>query len=93
MRIFSKALIGATAIHGVYFMTTFAVGYVRTVNYKPNWEAAWANVEHLQSEVAYGYAPSPFLYVGSFLTTALACGIILNMDDKFSSNSSKAGAS
>lgn len=93
MRIFSKALIGATAIHGIYFMTTFAVGYVRTVNYKPNWEAAWANVEYLQSEVAFGYAPSPFLYVGSFLATALACGIILSMYDKFSSNSSEAGVS
>lgn len=93
MRIFSKALIGATAIHGIYFMTTFAVGYIKTVNYKPDWEAAWANVESLQSEVAFGYAPSPFLYVGSFLVMVLTCEIILRRYEKFSSNTSETGVS
>lgn len=89
MRIISKALIGATSIHVIYFVTTFAVGYVKTVNYKPDWDAAWANVENLQSEVAFGYAPTPILYVGSYLVTVLACGIIISMYDKFSSNSSE----
>lgn len=93
MRIFSKALIGATATHDIYFMTTFAVGYIKTVNYKSDWEVAWANVENLQSEVAFGYAPSPVLYVGSFLVTVLACGIILRRYEKFSSNSSETGVS
>lgn len=93
MRIFSKTLIGATAIHGIYFTISFAVGYVKTMNYKPDWEAAWTNVETLQSEVSFGYAPSPFLYVGSFLVTVLACGIILSIYDKFSSNSSEVGVS
>ena len=93
MKVISKSLLGTTAIHGIYFMTTVAIGYVKTVNYEPDWEAAWANVEKLPSEVAFGSAPSPFLYVGSFLATALACGIILSMDDKFSSNSSEAGVS
>ena len=40
MRIFSKALIGAIAIHGIYFTTTFAVGYVKILNYKPDREEA-----------------------------------------------------
>lgn len=93
MRIFSKALIGAIAIHGIYFTTTFAVGYIKILNYKPDWEEAWANVENQPSEIAFGYAPSPFLYVSSFLTTVLACGIILSIYDKFSSNSSEAGVS
>lgn len=93
MKIISKSLLGATAIHGIYFVTTLAVGYVKTVNYEPDWEAAWANVENLPSEVAFGYAPSPFLYVSAFLATVLACGIILSMYDKFSSNSSEAGVS
>ncbi|MDJ0332677.1 hypothetical protein [Planococcus sp. S3-L1] len=93
MKIFSKALLGATAIHGIYFMTTFAVRYVKTLNYKPDWEAAWANVENLQSEVAFGYAPSFYLYGGSFLVTVLACGIILRSHEKFSSNSSETGGS
>ena len=93
MNIISKSLLGATAIHGIYFMTTMAIGYVRTVNYEPDWEAAWANVENLPSEVAFGSAPSPFLYLGSFLTTVLACGIISKTHDKFSSNSSETGVS
>lgn len=93
MKIIPKSLLGATAIHGIYFVTTFAVGYVKTLNYKPDWEAAWANVENLQSEVAFGYTVSPFLYAGTFLGTALVCGIILSMYDKFSSNSSEAGVS
>lgn len=93
MSIFSKALLGATAIHGIYFVATFAVGYVKTITYKPDWEAAWSNVENLQNEVAFGYALSPILYVGSFLVTILACGIILRRYEKFSSNSSKTGVS
>lgn len=93
MKIISKSLLGATAIHGIYFMTTMAIGYVKMVNYEPDWEAAWANVENLPSEVAFGSAPSPLLYVGSFLATVLACGIILSMHDKFSSNSSETGVS
>lgn len=93
MRIFSKALLGSTAIHGIYFVTTFAVGYVKTMTYKPDWEAAWSNVENLQSDVAFGYAHSLILYVGSFLVTVLACGFILRRYEKFSSISSETGVS
>ncbi|WP_281864200.1 hypothetical protein [Planomicrobium okeanokoites] len=90
---FSKALIGAIVIHVIYFMTTFAIGYVRTMNHKPDWDAVWANPENLQSEVVFGYAPSPLLYMGSFLATVLVCGTILRLYDKLSSNSSEAGVS
>ncbi|PKH09738.1 hypothetical protein [Planomicrobium sp. MB-3u-38] len=90
MKIISKSLVGATAIHSIYFTITLAVGYVKTSNYEPDWEAAWANVEDLPSEVAFGYVPSLFLYVGTFLTTVLACGIILSMYDKLSPNFSEA---
>lgn len=86
MKLIPKSLLGATAIHGVFFMSTMAVGYIKTVNYEPDWEATWANVENLPSQVTFGPAPSPFLYAGSFLATVLACGIILRMYDKFSSN-------
>lgn len=92
MKIISKSILGATAIHGIYFVTTFAVGYVKTMNHKPDWEAAWANVENLPSEVTFGYAPSPFLYVRAFLGTVLACGLLLTMYDKFASNSSETEA-
>lgn len=81
MRNFSKALLGATAIHGIYFVTTFAVGYIKTMNYKPDWDVAWSQVEYLQSEVAFGYAPSPFWYVGTFLGTMLACVLLLTIYD------------
>ncbi|TAA66094.1 hypothetical protein [Planococcus salinarum] len=93
MRIFSKALLGATAIHGLYFMSTMAIGYIKTVNYEPDLEAAWAIVDNLPREVTFGYASSPFLYAGSFLATVSACGFILSMYEKFSYNSSKAGVS
>ena len=89
MNIISKSLLGATAIHGIFFMSTMATGYIKTVNYEPDWETAWANVENLPSKVTFGSAPSPFLYAGSFLATALACGIILRMHDRFSSNFSE----
>lgn len=93
MNIISKSLLGATAIHGVFFMSTMAVGYIKTVNYEPDWEATWANAENLSNEVAFGSASSPFLYAGSFLATVLACGIILRMYEKFSSNPSETGVS
>lgn len=89
MNIISKSLLGATAIHGIFFMSTMAVGYIKTVNNKPDWEASWANAGNLSNEVAFGSASSPFLYVGSFLATVLACGIILRMHDKFTSNPSE----
>lgn len=93
MKIISKSILGATAIHSLYFMTTMAIGYVKTVNYEPDWEAAWANIENLPSEVSFGYAPSPFLYAGGFVATVLAYGIVLSMYYKFSFNSSEEAAS
>lgn len=85
MKNISRSLIGATAIHGIYHVTTFAVGHVKTKNYKPDFEAAWANTENLSNEVAFGYAPSPFSYAGAFLGTVLTYGLLLSTYEKFSS--------
>lgn len=93
MRIFSRAIIGAIAIQGIYFTTTFAIGYIKTKNYKPDWEAAWTNADNLPSEITFGYAPSPFLNMGAFIGTVLGCGILLGMYDKLASTSSESGAS
>lgn len=66
-----RSLIGAAALHTVYFTGTLAVGYIKTRYHKPDMDAAWENAAALPSEVAFGYTFSPFLYAATFLGTAL----------------------
>lgn len=77
MKIVWQALIGAAAVHVIYFTTTFVIGYVKTVIYRPNIAMDWENVDMLQNEVAFGHTASPFFYLCTFLGTALLCGLLL----------------
>ncbi|MCM3412695.1 hypothetical protein M3676_22305 [Metabacillus litoralis] len=53
------------------------VGYIKTRNYKPDISSAWDKVETLQSEVDFGKANSPFLYLFTFIGVTVICGIII----------------
>ena len=71
------SFIGAVAIHGIYTVATLATGSVKTRNYQPDFEAAWANVENFPIEVTFKLTASPFLLGGRFLGTALVYGLLL----------------
>lgn len=83
MKIALQSLAAAAALHGIYHITTLAVGYVKTVNYEPDWDAAWENAEMLPNEVTFGHTVSPFLYAGTFIGTALLCGLFIILFKKF----------
>ena len=77
MKIMGQALLGAAIFHILYFLASLAVGYVKTVTYRPNFSSAWENTGNLQSTAAFGAVVSPVFYIGTFLATALVCGLLL----------------
>lgn len=89
MRLVLSALVGAAVLHILYFLTIFAVGYVKTTTHQPAIGRAWENTEVLQNEVAFGQTVSPFWYVGTFLATAILCGLLLFTYRKVAANSLK----
>lgn len=86
MQIFLKSLAAATALHVIYFFTTVAVGYVKTITYRPNMADAWENVEVLQQEVAFGSTVSPFSTIGTFMVLTLLCALVLYTYQKLAGN-------
>ncbi len=77
MRLVLQAFIGSIAIHIVYLIGMMLDSYIKTRNYKPDMTSGWDSVEKLQSEVVFGIANFPILYLFTFVGVALICGIIL----------------
>lgn len=77
MKIIWQSLLGAAAIHILYFAAAMSVGYVQTITYKPNFSAAWEHAERLPNAVAFGSTTSPLWYAGTFLAAAIGCGLLL----------------
>ncbi|MDN7228003.1 hypothetical protein QWY15_11905 [Planococcus sp. N064] len=77
MKIIFQAFLASTILHAIYFLTTMAVGYVKTALYRPNMVDAWQNTETLQSEVAFGSTHSPWFHIATFLSVSFICWVIL----------------
>ncbi|OIK12336.1 hypothetical protein [Bacillus sp. MUM 13] len=77
MKSIIQSLVISFVIHLVYIFGTMAVGYIKTMNYKPVMEKKWGNIETLQSEVAFGVLGSPLFFVFTFIGVALFCGLII----------------
>lgn len=89
MKTICQALLGAAAVHLLYFAAVFSVGYVKTITYRPNIPYAWENTENLQSTTAFGYAISPVIYLGTFLAATVVCMLLLLGYKKLTSPSCK----
>ena len=89
MKTICQALLGAAAVHILYFAAVFSVGYVKALTYRPNFSNAWENTENLQSTAAFGSAASPVLYLGTFLAATVACLLLLFGYKKLASLSCK----
>lgn len=78
MNIAKRALLISTALHLLYLVATFGIGFIRTLNYEPDIIAEADNVTSLQSEVAIGATWTPFVYVFTWigLTLVLAIGML-----------------
>jgi hypothetical protein len=77
MKIVLQALLGSLFLHVVYFLSTMAIGYVKTRHFKPDLGAKWENVTTLQNEVAFSMVISPVTYLVTLIVVAGICGIIL----------------
>ncbi|OGX79069.1 hypothetical protein A6395_08705 [Exiguobacterium sp. SH31] len=69
------ALLLSAALHLVYAVATFGIGFIRTLNYEPDIIAETDNVTMLQNEVAIGTTGSPFIYVFTWIGLALILAI------------------
>lgn len=88
MKLLWQAAVGAMLIHILYWMTTFLIGYVKTMMYQPNIEALFGNEQVLQTEVAFGYAISPLWYGFSFVAATLVIWGLLAVYKKVASRPS-----
>lgn len=79
MKLILQAAILSLVIHIIYIIGMIFSGALRTKLYQPDITNAWENVETLQNEVVFGrvYAPSPFIYLFTFIGLAFICGIII----------------
>jgi len=73
------ALLLSTALHLIYVVATFGIGFIRTLNYEPDIIAEADNVTMLQNEAAIGTTGSPFYLGFTFivLTVILALGLFM----------------
>ncbi len=77
MKLFIQAISASVVIHFLYFAGVLLVGYIKTKNYQPDVKGAWDQVDTLQTQVAFGYTGSPFLFLFTFLAVAMITGMII----------------
>ncbi|MBT2679263.1 hypothetical protein J7E38_09630 [Bacillus sp. ISL-35] len=77
MKLFLQAISASVVIHFLYFAGVMFVGYIKTKNYQPDVTGAWDQVDPLQTQVAFGYNGSPFLFLFTFLAVAMISGMII----------------
>ncbi|MFL9651297.1 hypothetical protein [Exiguobacterium chiriqhucha] len=75
MKITKRAMLLSTALHLLYFVAMFGVGFIRTLNYEPDIIAEAGNVTTLQNEVAIGTTGSPFIYVFTWIGLAIVLAL------------------
>ncbi len=77
MKILIQACIASLVIHLIYIVSSTVLGYIKTLNYRPDVAGKWDEIEFLQNEVAFGMVISPMFYIISFIGVAIICGLIL----------------
>ncbi|PSL40981.1 hypothetical protein B0H99_103114 [Planomicrobium soli] len=77
MRNVVYAIIASGVMHIIFYGATMAVGYAKTMMYRPNIALAWGNVEMLQAKVAFGSTSGFLLNFHTLFGVALLCWIAL----------------
>lgn len=71
MKTIRLALLLSAALHVIYVVATFGIGFIRTLNYEPDIIAETDNVTMLQNEVTLGTTGSPLIYVFTWIGLAV----------------------
>ncbi|WP_214708209.1 MULTISPECIES: hypothetical protein [unclassified Exiguobacterium] len=71
MKTIRLALLLSAALHVIYVVATFGIGFIRTLNYEPDIIAEADNVTMLQNEVTLGTTGSPLIYVFTWIGLAV----------------------
>ncbi|APH04906.1 hypothetical protein [Bacillus weihaiensis] len=90
MRTILLSLCFSFILHVLFFLGTFFIGYIKTLNYIPIIEGDWQNVESLQNVVAFGSTGSPLFFLFTFIGLSLICGVCLVFYRKINSANEKA---
>ena len=75
MKTIRLALLLSAALHVMYIIATFGIGFIRTLNYEPDIIAEADNVTMFQNEVAIGTTGSPLIYVFTWIGLAIVLAI------------------
>ena len=75
MKTIRLALLLSAALHVMYIIATFGIGFIRTLNYEPDIIAEADNVTMLQNEVTLGTTGSPLIYVFTWIGLAIVLAI------------------
>ncbi|MBM6618315.1 hypothetical protein [Bacillus suaedaesalsae] len=70
MKVVVRGLIISLVVHTIYILGSFAIGFIKTWNYKPGFSNEFGNVQTLSKEVAFGITSSPFFFVITFFGVA-----------------------
>lgn len=84
MKLTIQAIIASLILHIIYAITMIGIGYIQTINYKPDFSNE--NVVMLQNEVAFGFVYSPSVLIVTFLGAAVICGLIISFYQKMKKN-------
>lgn len=78
MKTIKQATLLSAILHILYFVGTFGIGFIRTLDYEPDIIAEADNAVVLQNEIAIGSTGTPLVYVFTWigLTVVLALGML-----------------
>jgi len=75
LKITTRAMLISTALHLLYLVATFGIGFIRTLNYEPDIIAEADNVVVLQDETVIGTTGTPLIYVFTWIGLAIVLAL------------------
>jgi hypothetical protein len=77
LKIVRNAMFASLVLHLLYLVAMILVGYIKTINYEPDFSSNWEDIHVLQNEVAFGSIVSPLFFLITFTGVAVICGYLL----------------
>ncbi|MGN1401572.1 MAG: hypothetical protein ACI4XL_08735 [Bacillus sp. (in: firmicutes)] len=82
MRIVLQSMVISFVVHIIYLVGAVGIGYVQTLNYKPDIGGEWENLHILSSHTAFGYTGFPYVLLFTFFGVALVSWFSLLLGKK-----------
>lgn len=84
MKLLLQSLLISIIVHFIYFAGSIISGIILTRRHVQDISVAYENVQYLQNEVVFGYAISPYFFIGTFLLVAAIAAIVITLLKKLS---------